>query len=119
MLRALYTGASGMRAQEMNLDNVANNLANSSTAGFSAAQLDKRRAGKLATAIQTAFNSTDRYRQNQPKSGVWPSMGFPPCCPWETLSRTTSTCCVNRWKTRYQEKLPVEKSLCASLTRAW
>lgn len=34
MLRALYTGASGMSAQEMNLDNVANNLANSSSAGF-------------------------------------------------------------------------------------
>ena len=34
MLRALYTGASGMSAQETNLDNVANNLANSSTAGF-------------------------------------------------------------------------------------
>src|SRR2546421_3706883 len=34
MLRALYTGASGMSAQEMNLENVANNLANSSTAGF-------------------------------------------------------------------------------------
>lgn len=34
MLRALYTGASGMSAQEMNLDNVANNLANASTAGF-------------------------------------------------------------------------------------
>ena len=34
MIRALYTGASGMMAQETNLDNVANNLANSSTAGF-------------------------------------------------------------------------------------
>ena len=34
MLRALYTAASGMSAQQMNLDNVANNLANSSTAGF-------------------------------------------------------------------------------------
>src|SRR5499425_2994354 len=34
MLRALYTAASGMSAQEMNLENVANNLANSSTAGF-------------------------------------------------------------------------------------
>jgi len=34
MLRALYTGASGMSAQEMNLENIANNLANSSTAGF-------------------------------------------------------------------------------------
>ncbi|HEX8925733.1 MAG TPA: flagellar basal-body rod protein FlgG [Terriglobales bacterium] len=34
MFRALYTGASGMMAQQMNLDNIANNLANSSTAGF-------------------------------------------------------------------------------------
>jgi len=34
MLRALYTAASGMSAQQMNLDNVANNLANASTAGF-------------------------------------------------------------------------------------
>ncbi len=34
MIRALYTAASGMMAQEMNLDNVANNLANSSTTGF-------------------------------------------------------------------------------------
>lgn len=34
MLRALYTAASGMVAQQMNLDNIANNLANSSTAGF-------------------------------------------------------------------------------------
>ncbi|PYV89911.1 MAG: flagellar basal body rod protein FlgG, partial [Acidobacteria bacterium] len=34
MFRSLYTAASGMMAQQMNLDNVANNLANSSTAGF-------------------------------------------------------------------------------------
>lgn len=34
MLRALYTAASGMNAQQLNLDNIANNLANSSTTGF-------------------------------------------------------------------------------------
>jgi flagellar basal-body rod protein FlgG len=34
MLRALYTAASGMTAQQLNLDNIANNLANSSTTGF-------------------------------------------------------------------------------------
>ena len=34
MLRALYTAASGMVAQQLNLDNIANNLANSSTTGF-------------------------------------------------------------------------------------
>jgi flagellar basal-body rod protein FlgG len=34
MFRALYTAASGMTAQQLNLDNIANNLSNSSTAGF-------------------------------------------------------------------------------------
>lgn len=34
MFRALHTAASGMAAQQLNLDNIANNLANSSTAGF-------------------------------------------------------------------------------------
>src|ERR1700761_8721176 len=34
MFRSLYTAASGMIAQQMNLDNVANNLSNASTAGF-------------------------------------------------------------------------------------
>jgi flagellar basal-body rod protein FlgG len=34
MIRALYTAASGMSAQQTNLDTIANNLANSGTAGF-------------------------------------------------------------------------------------
>ncbi|HWR36695.1 MAG TPA: flagellar basal-body rod protein FlgG [Clostridia bacterium] len=34
MFRALYTAASGMVAQQLNLDNIANNLSNASTAGF-------------------------------------------------------------------------------------
>lgn len=34
MFRALYTAATGMVAQQLNLDNVANNLSNSSTSGF-------------------------------------------------------------------------------------
>jgi flagellar basal-body rod protein FlgG len=34
MFRSLYTAASGMQAQQFNLDTVANNLANASTAGF-------------------------------------------------------------------------------------
>jgi flagellar basal-body rod protein FlgG len=39
MIRALYTAASGMVAQELNLDNIANNLANSSTSGFRSRRL--------------------------------------------------------------------------------
>src|SRR5512132_4346561 len=34
MFRALYTAATGMVAQQTNLDNIANNLANASTSGF-------------------------------------------------------------------------------------
>jgi flagellar basal-body rod protein FlgG len=40
MFRALYTAASGMTAQQMNLDNIANNLANSSTTGFQQRQVN-------------------------------------------------------------------------------
>ena len=39
MIRALYTAASGMQAQQLNLDNIANNLANSSTTGFRSRRL--------------------------------------------------------------------------------
>lgn len=40
MFRALYTAASGMSAQQLNLDNIANNLANASTTGFQQRQLN-------------------------------------------------------------------------------
>jgi flagellar basal-body rod protein FlgG len=39
MIRALYTAASGMLAQQLNLDNIANNLANASTTGFHSRRL--------------------------------------------------------------------------------
>lgn len=34
MIRALFSAASGMTAQQLNVDNIANNLANSNTAGY-------------------------------------------------------------------------------------
>jgi len=36
MIRALYSAASGMTAQQLNVDNIANNLAKSNTAGYKA-----------------------------------------------------------------------------------
>jgi flagellar basal-body rod protein FlgG len=39
MIRALYTAASGMSAQQANLDTIANNLANSATAGFRSSKM--------------------------------------------------------------------------------
>lgn len=40
MLRAMRTAASGMYAQKLNLDNIANNLANVNTTGFKKAKLE-------------------------------------------------------------------------------
>src|SRR5437868_400716 len=34
MIRALYSAGSGMNAQDLSIDNIANNLANANTAGF-------------------------------------------------------------------------------------
>src|SRR3954452_3362042 len=36
MIRALYSAASGMTAQQVNVDNIAHNLANANTSGFKA-----------------------------------------------------------------------------------
>ncbi|HUK92352.1 MAG TPA: flagellar hook-basal body complex protein, partial [Blastocatellia bacterium] len=40
MSQALFTAASGMQLQQKNLDNIANNIANSSTVGFKRARLE-------------------------------------------------------------------------------
>jgi flagellar basal-body rod protein FlgG len=40
MIRALYTAASGMSAQQANIDNVAHNLANANTAGFKKSRVE-------------------------------------------------------------------------------
>ena len=40
MLRALYTSASGMQGQQMNLDVIANNLANVNTTAFKKSRAD-------------------------------------------------------------------------------
>ena len=34
MLRALYTAATGMQSQQINIDTIANNIANVNTTGF-------------------------------------------------------------------------------------
>ena len=40
MIRALYTSSSGMQAQQLNLDAIANNLANVNTTGFKKTRVD-------------------------------------------------------------------------------
>ena len=40
MIRALYTAASGMNAQQANIDNIAHNLANVNTTGFKKSRVE-------------------------------------------------------------------------------
>lgn len=64
MIKAMRTAASGMAAQQMNVDNIANNLANVNTTGFKKSKLEFqdilyqnfRRAGS-ATAVGTSTPS--------------------------------------------------------------
>ena len=60
MIKAMRTSATGMAAQQMNVDNIANNLANVNTTGFKKSKIEfqdilyqnYRRAGS-ATAVGT------------------------------------------------------------------
>ncbi len=62
MLRALYTSATGMKAQEMMIDNTANNLANINTTGFKRSRVDfadlyytnQRTPGSSVSSVQTS-----------------------------------------------------------------
>jgi flagellar basal-body rod protein FlgG len=40
MIKSLYTAASGMNAQQVNLDNIANNIANANTTGFKRSRVE-------------------------------------------------------------------------------
>ena len=40
MITSLYTAATGMQSQQLNIDNIANNLANVNTTGFKRARVD-------------------------------------------------------------------------------
>ena len=57
MLRALYSSATGMKAQELLIDVTANNLANVNTNGFKRSQLDF--ADQLYTTIQQAGSDVE------------------------------------------------------------
>lgn len=50
-----YAACAGLRARTQALEVVANNLANINTTGYASSQVDHRKVGKLAIAIQVAF----------------------------------------------------------------
>jgi flagellar basal-body rod protein FlgG len=58
MIRALWTSASGMAAQQMNLDVIANNLANVNTTGFKTANVQFQEL-MYDTQVAPGANTTD------------------------------------------------------------
>jgi len=59
MIRALYSAASGMTAQQMSIDTIANNLANANTAGYKArrTQFHQVRLTENLSAANPQFQS--------------------------------------------------------------
>jgi len=60
-----YAACAGLRAKSQALEVVANNVANLNSTGYASAQVDKKKIGQLAVAIQTAFQ----------QMGVFPGTG--------------------------------------------
>ena len=99
MLRALYTAATGMQAQQINIDTIANNIANVNTTGYKA---DKSMFEEylMPTAHEDNFVGRDRrlsfvqdratYRDlsNGPMEQTtltsWPSPSI--CSSWQSRS---------------------------------
>ncbi len=71
MMRALWTGASGMKAQQTNVDNIANNIANVNTVGYKSqsVQFKSLLYQTLRTATTTA-NGEDKPTTAQVGLGV-------------------------------------------------
>jgi flagellar basal-body rod protein FlgG len=65
MNRAMYAAASGMAAQQRNIDLIANNLANADVAGFKGAQLSFASLGERALLGTTATGITHVFEQGK------------------------------------------------------
>jgi flagellar basal-body rod protein FlgG len=85
MLRALWTAASGMTAQQMNIDVIANNLANVNTAGFKRSRTD----------FQDVLYQTDRVPGTavsegaQVPAGIQVGLGVRPGAVYKSFSQGT------------------------------
>ena len=71
MIRALYTAASGMNAQQANIDNIAHNLANVNTVGFKKSRVEFEDLVYQQTKVPGTPNSIgDRSRRSAWRSGL-------------------------------------------------
>jgi flagellar basal-body rod protein FlgG len=74
MIRSLYTGTTGMNAQQLNIDVIANNLANVSTTGFKKSTTDFQDLLYETIKVPGSLTSTD----TQSPTGILVGMGVAP-----------------------------------------
>ncbi|MBI2298651.1 MAG: flagellar basal-body rod protein FlgG [Armatimonadetes bacterium] len=85
MLRALWTAASGMTAQQLNVDVIANNLANVNTAGFKRSRVDFQ-----DVLYQTArVPGSASARGSQLPTGIQVGLGTRPGAVYKLFSQGT------------------------------
>jgi OmpA family/Flagella basal body rod protein len=114
-----YAACSALKAHVPALEFAANNIANISTTGYSAAQLDKRRAGQLRRRSRRRFCSMARCRRSRPTSAAYRRTACPPTCPSATPTMMSSPCFAPRWKKRWRERSPRATSEFAARPKAW
>ena len=83
MIRALYTAATGLEAQQLNIDVIANNLANVSTSGFKKSRADFQ---------DLLYQTTREPGGTATSTGNTSSIQVSRSCGWmPDQTRTTST----------------------------
>ncbi|NUL81582.1 MAG: flagellar basal-body rod protein FlgG [Armatimonadetes bacterium] len=82
MLRALHTAATGMSAQQMNIDTIANNLANVNTSGFKKQRVDFE--DLLYQTVRPAGASTAAGAQSP--TGIQIGLGVKPAATYGVFS---------------------------------
>ena len=112
MFRALYTAASGMNAQQLNLDNVANNLANTSTAGF------RRRRVQFTDLLyqNMVMPGSASTQQTTNAAGLQVGLGTKPALLKFFSSKETSARRATRWISRFKAQ---DFSRCACPMANW
>ncbi len=83
MIRALWTAATGMAAQQMNIDVISNNLANSSTTGFKKSRIDFQ--DLLYQNIRSA--GTTEAQGSQVPTGIQVGLGTRPAAVLKMFSQ--------------------------------
>lgn len=87
MLRALWTAASGMTAQQLNVDVIANNLANVNTTGFKRSRTDFQDVLYQADKVPGSVSA----RGSQNPTGIQIGLGVRPGAIYKLFSQGTFT----------------------------